>query len=66
MKLLKGYRISGWSIMALAAAPFAIAAAVVVVSSLDQRDAAGSPDGLQQIVSKFMAGPSPRQHERKN
>ena len=58
MKSRKGYRISGWSILALVAAPFAIVAAVAVVAALDQRQPTENT-GLQQFVTKMVQGLEP-------
>ncbi|MBC7908406.1 MAG: hypothetical protein H7Y60_16885 [Rhodospirillaceae bacterium] len=58
MKERKGYRISGWSIFALVAAPFAIAVAVVFVAALEQPQAITQPQDLKHLVLKLWPAPS--------
>lgn len=58
MKERKGYRISGWSIFAFVAAPFAIGVAVAVVAALEQPQAITQPQDLKHLVLKLWPAPT--------
>jgi hypothetical protein len=51
MRNRKGYRISGWSKLALVTAPFAIIAGVFVVAALEN---VGQADSLPHLLSKLV------------